>query len=112
MLKRDKRHLYRHSLSDLQKAFLEIQLSKRIPASYRRFLWFMAALGVALFSLVAGQGKSDKAQSHRSGAGVDEPRSAYTSMYFQTLPHSSLDAGIWVWSVSGALHSEAALGVS
>jgi hypothetical protein len=56
VLKRDKRHLYRQSLTTLQKAFLERQLSGRIPASYLRFLWFMAALGTALFALIAGQG--------------------------------------------------------
>lgn len=56
MLKRDKRHVFRHSLSELQKAFLEMELSRRVPASYLRFTWFMASLSVALFALIAGQG--------------------------------------------------------
>jgi hypothetical protein len=31
--------------------------SKRIPASWRRFLWFMTCLGLASFALLAGQGQ-------------------------------------------------------
>lgn len=57
VLKRDKRHTYRTSLTSLQKAFLSRQLGGRIPASYLRFCWFMAALATALFALIAGQGE-------------------------------------------------------
>lgn len=53
-----KRHQYRKSLTAHQRTFLERQLAGRIPASYLRFLWFMAVLGIAMFALVAGQGLS------------------------------------------------------
>ncbi|CED84477.1 Major facilitator superfamily domain, general substrate transporter [Phaffia rhodozyma] len=81
VLKRDKRHQYRKSLTPHQRTFLERQLTGRIPASYLRFLWFMAVLGIAMFALIAGQ--------------------AYTSVYLSTLPHTSLDAAMWVYSWVG-----------
>lgn len=71
-LKRDKRHTYRHpapaipnkSVSSLgpggdraERDSLSQQFSKRIPASWLRFLWFMTCLGLASFALLAGQGK-------------------------------------------------------
>ncbi|GFZ50827.1 hypothetical protein JCM24511_08585 [Saitozyma sp. JCM 24511] len=77
-LKRDRRHKYRHSEPTISKAFFGQPFSKRIPSSWLRFLWFMTCLGIACFSLIAGQ--------------------AYASLFLSTLPHTSLDAGTWVWS--------------
>ncbi|WWC90532.1 uncharacterized protein L201_005468 [Kwoniella dendrophila CBS 6074] len=77
-LKRDKRHTYRQPVSTVTRTFLVGHLSRRFPASWLRFLWFMTCLAIACFSLIAGQ--------------------AYASLYLTTLPHSSLDAGTWVYS--------------
>ncbi|KAK6910838.1 hypothetical protein I203_104872 [Kwoniella mangroviensis CBS 8507] len=77
-LKRDKRHTYRQPLSTVTQIFLGGHLSRRFPASWLRFLWFMTCLAIACFSLIAGQ--------------------AYASLYLTTLPHTSLDAGTWVYS--------------
>lgn len=77
-LKRDKRHTYRNAVPTVSQTFLGDGFSRRIPASWRRFLWFMTCLGIACFSLVAGQ--------------------AYASLFLSTLPHTSLDAGTWVYS--------------
>ncbi|WWC63478.1 uncharacterized protein I303_106081 [Kwoniella dejecticola CBS 10117] len=77
-LKRDKRHTYRQPLSTVSQTFLGGHLSRRFPASWLRFLWFMTCLAIACFSLIAGQ--------------------AYASLYLTTLPHTSLDAGTWVYS--------------
>ncbi|OCF32717.1 hypothetical protein I316_05638 [Kwoniella heveanensis BCC8398] len=77
-LKRDKRHTYRQPLSAVTATFLGGHLSRRFPASWLRFLWFMTCLAIACFSLIAGQ--------------------AYASLYLTTLPHTSLDAGTWVYS--------------
>ncbi|EIW68504.1 hypothetical protein TREMEDRAFT_32284 [Tremella mesenterica DSM 1558] len=59
-------------------SLLNQPFTRRIPASWYRFVWFMSALGIACFSVIAGQ--------------------AYTSLYLSTLPHTSLDAGTWVYS--------------
>ncbi|WVQ72023.1 hypothetical protein IAR50_001567 [Cryptococcus sp. DSM 104548] len=77
-LKRDKRHTYRHPIPAVYQTFFGQAFSRRFPASWNRFLWFMACLMVACFSLIAGQ--------------------AYASLFLSTLPHTSLDAGTWVWS--------------
>ncbi|WWC71400.1 uncharacterized protein I206_105355 [Kwoniella pini CBS 10737] len=77
-LKRDKRHTYRQPVSTVSQTFLGGHLSRRFPASWLRFLWFMTCLAIACFSLIAGQ--------------------AYASLYLTTLPHTSLDAGTWVYS--------------
>ena len=101
-LRRGGRQTYRHSLTDTQKsgfwhweesdrvltgrfltaAFLENELSRRIPASYTRFLWFMAVIGAALIALLAGQG--------------------YASVYLSTLPHTGLDGTAYVafWTIN------------
>ncbi|UZJ54569.1 hypothetical protein CBS101457_003889 [Exobasidium rhododendri] len=81
-LRRGGRQTYRHSLTDTQKTFLENELSRRIPASYTRFLWFMAVIGAALIALIAGQG--------------------YASVYLSTLPHTGLDGTAYVafWTVN------------
>ncbi|OWZ70472.1 hypothetical protein AYX14_04154 [Cryptococcus neoformans] len=77
-LKRDKRHTYRHPLPAVYQTFFGQAFSRRFPASWIRFLWFMTSLAIASFSLIAGQ--------------------AYASLFLTTLPHTSLDAGTWVWS--------------
>ncbi|OXG81942.1 hypothetical protein C345_04581 [Cryptococcus neoformans A2-102-5] len=77
-LKRDKRHTYRHPLPAVYQTFFGQAFSRRFPASWVRFLWFMTSLAIASFSLIAGQ--------------------AYASLFLTTLPHTSLDAGTWVWS--------------
>ena len=94
-LRRDRRMTYRHSLTgasdatrywpvlivyakEMQKTFLERQLTSRIPRSYIRFLWFCASIAVALFTLSAGQG--------------------FASVYLSTLPHNSIDGVCYVWS--------------
>ncbi|ALO69263.1 hypothetical protein CNG00870 [Cryptococcus deneoformans JEC21] len=77
-LKRDKRHTYRHPLPAVYQTFFGQAFSRRFPASWVRFLWFMTSLAIASFSLIVGQ--------------------AYASLFLTTLPHTSLDAGTWVWS--------------
>ncbi|KAK1927284.1 hypothetical protein DB88DRAFT_477474 [Papiliotrema laurentii] len=77
-LKRDKRHTLRNPVPSVSQTFLGDSFSRRIPASWKRFLWFMTCLGIACFSLVVGQ--------------------AYASLFLSTLPHTSLDAGTWVYS--------------
>ena len=73
-------------------SFLGDGFSRKIPASWRRFLWFMTCLGIACFSLVAGQGELMHVLT--SAAYV----TAYASLFLSTLPHTSLDAGTWVYS--------------
>lgn len=81
-LRRSGRQTYRHSLTEAQKMFLEHELRRRIPASYIRFLWFMAVIGMALIALLAGQG--------------------YASVFLSTLPHTGLDGTAYVafWTVN------------
>lgn len=76
-LKRDRRHVYRHAQGVVADTFFGNSL-RRMPSSWLRFLWFMTCLAIASFSLIAGQ--------------------AYASLFLSTLPHTSLDAGTWVWS--------------
>lgn len=66
----------------MRSAFLDRQLAVRIPASYIRFLWFMATIGIALVALLVGQG--------------------YASVYLSTLPHTGLDGTAYVafWTVN------------
>jgi hypothetical protein len=61
-----------------QRTFLERQLTGRIPRSYKRFLWFMACLLIALATLTFGQ--------------------AFASVYLATLPHNSIDGVVYVWT--------------
>lgn len=81
-LRRSGRQTYRHSLTEAQKTFLEHELRRRIPASYIRFLWFMAVIGIALVALLAGQG--------------------YASVFLSTLPHTGLDMTAYVtfWTIN------------
>ncbi|KAK0519187.1 hypothetical protein OC842_007531, partial [Tilletia horrida] len=75
-LRRSGRQAYRHSLTDMQKTFLERQVTMRIPSSYIRFRWFIASISLALLALLAGQG--------------------YASVYLSTLPHTSLEGTAYV----------------
>lgn len=77
-LRRDRRMTYRNSLTEHQRTFLEIQLGRRIPKSYIRFLWFVACTVIAIFSGLAGQ--------------------AYLSVYLSTLPHGSIESIVYVWT--------------
>lgn len=57
----------------------------------------MTVLGIASFSLIAGQGMSIVSIS----CGIPLTTSsaiAFASTYLTTLPHTSLDAGIWVYT--------------
>lgn len=56
----------------------------RAPASYRRFLWFCTALAVALFALIGGE--------------------MYAYLFLSTLPHTPLDAFIYVYSWVAAIY--------
>lgn len=78
VIRSDNRNVYRHSLTEMQKTFLERQLGLRIPSSYFRFLWFCAALSIALFSLVLGE--------------------SYATVYLENRPHSGLDGLVYVYS--------------
>ncbi|KAG9305979.1 hypothetical protein G9A89_009303 [Geosiphon pyriformis] len=78
VIRSQNRNTYRHSLTLAQKTFLERQLQYRIPASYIRFLWFCAALFIALFALIAGEG--------------------YAYVFLSSLPHNGWDGLIYVYS--------------
>ncbi|RXK36320.1 hypothetical protein M231_06405 [Tremella mesenterica] len=54
-LKRDKRHVYRHPTPSIPTNLLNQPFTRRIPASWYRFVWFMSALGIACLSVIAGQ---------------------------------------------------------
>ena len=85
---------YRHSLTEHQKTFLEVQLGvHRMPKSYIRFLWFMSCIAIALFAGLAGQ--------------------AYMSVYLSTLPHGSVESVVyvWTWCVGSSCPSIGALAI-
>lgn len=75
-LRRSGRQRYRLSVTDVQKPFASTEAAWRIPSSYRRFLWFMASLGLSLFTLLAGQ--------------------SYAIVYMNTLPHTGTDGTLYV----------------
>ncbi|GAA5972749.1 hypothetical protein JCM8115_002267 [Rhodotorula mucilaginosa] len=77
-LRADRRNSYRRDLTPAQKTFLERQLTQRMPRSYRRFLWFMGVIGLTLLALIIGQ--------------------AFATVYLSTLPHSSFDGLVYVWT--------------
>ncbi|CAD6886464.1 unnamed protein product [Tilletia controversa] len=81
-LRRSGRQAYRHSMTEMQKTFLERQLTMRIPSSYIRFLWFISSIALALMALLAGQG--------------------YASVYLSTLPHTSFEGTAYVtfWMIT------------
>ncbi|WFD29640.1 hypothetical protein MSPP1_000650 [Malassezia sp. CBS 17886] len=69
------RQRYRRALTDAQKPFAT-EHRWRIPASYRRFLWFMGAMSLTLLTMLAGQG--------------------YATVYMSTLPHSGIGGTLYV----------------
>ena len=75
-LRRRGRARYRPVLTDVQRPFTSGDTRWRIPSSYRRFLWFMAAMGLTLLTLLLGQG--------------------YAIVYMRTLPHSGIDGTLYV----------------
>ncbi|WFD42086.1 hypothetical protein MPSI1_000724 [Malassezia psittaci] len=81
-LRRSGRQRYRPMLAHAQKPFLSDDTLWHIPASYRRFLWFMSLMGLNLLTLLLGQG--------------------YASLYLNTLPHTGLDGTLYValWLVT------------
>lgn len=56
----------------------------RAPASYRRFLWFCAALAIALFALVGGE--------------------MYAYIFLSTQPHTAWDSFFYIYSWVGAIY--------
>lgn len=56
-----------------------------LPRSYRRFLWFCGALLLTLIGFVLGE--------------------AYAELYLRTLPHTSLDTVLYVWSWVATIHT-------
>lgn len=74
-LRRKGRQRYRPMLTDVQKPFATSD-GWRIPASYRRFCWFMLTMALNLLTLLAGQG--------------------YAILYLETLPHTGLDGTLYV----------------
>lgn len=66
----------RHRAHGVQRAFAPDTPHARIPSSYRRFLWFVSAMGIALITLLLGQ--------------------AYATAYLVTLPHTGIDGTFYV----------------
>lgn len=58
----------------------------------------MTSLAIASFSLIAGQGKAICFFSSDQISKRHVRGKAYASLFLTTLPHTSLDAGTWVWS--------------
>lgn len=56
-----------------------------LPRSYRRFLWFCAALLLSLIGFVLGE--------------------VYAELYLRTLPHSALDTVVYVYSWVATIHA-------
>lgn len=81
-LRRKGRQRYRPALTEVQKPFATNETHWHIPASYRRFLWFMSTMALNLLTLLVGQ--------------------AYTIVYMQSLPHTGLDGTLYVafWLVT------------
>lgn len=83
IIRSQNRNVYRNSLTEAQKTFLQVQ-ERRAPASYVRFLWFCTSLFVALFALLAGEG--------------------YAYLFLSTLPHGPIDALVYVYSWIGVIY--------
>ncbi|RHZ44240.1 hypothetical protein Glove_750g35 [Diversispora epigaea] len=79
VIKSQNRNTYRHSMTIFQKTFLERQLDSRIPASYRRFLWFCFTLFIIISAFIAGE--------------------AYAYVFISTpSAHTGIDAFVYVYS--------------
>lgn len=66
----------RHRVPGVQRAFLLGSPQHFIPSSYRRFLWFVGAMAIALFTLLLGQ--------------------AYAIAFLGSLPHTGTDGTFYV----------------
>lgn len=75
-LRRSGRQRYRYPVSDTQRTFAAADAKWHIPASYRRYLWFITTLGISLWTFVAGQG--------------------YAILFMSTLPHTSAEGTLYV----------------
>jgi hypothetical protein len=84
---RENRNVMRNSLTVTQRLFVipEEEAHARIPKSYRRFLWFILALALSFTTLLAG--------------------GAYSYRFLSTLPHSGLDAIVYVYSWIAIVYS-------
>jgi hypothetical protein len=60
-------------------SFLDPHFFQHMPRSYRRFLWFIATLGLSLLALIIGQG--------------------FATVYLSTLPHSNVEGIVYVWTL-------------
>lgn len=81
-LRRSGRQRYQHSVSYTQQTFSTRDTMWRIPASYKRFLWFITSLGISLVTLLAGQ--------------------VYAIVFMSTLPHTSMEGTAYVtfWMIT------------
>lgn len=78
VLRASHRHISHHSLSHTQETFFNRTFNTHFPSSYIRFLWFCLILVIGLAAFAAGE--------------------AYARLYLKTLPHSSTDALLYVYS--------------
>ncbi|KTW31224.1 uncharacterized protein T551_01297 [Pneumocystis jirovecii RU7] len=78
VLRASDRHMNHHSLSHTQETFFNRTFDSHFPSSYIRFLWFCLILVIGLAAFAAGE--------------------AYARLYLKTLPHSSTDALLYVYS--------------
>lgn len=80
--------------------------TSRIPSSWLRFLWFMTVLGIASFSLIAGQGQR-MMSIRRCAADIcaGQPLQASTSKLFLTPPSTRRHGSTPGLAVSGGRHS-------
>ncbi|KAG0211280.1 hypothetical protein BGX28_008225 [Mortierella sp. GBA30] len=88
VIRSENRNVYRHSLTAHQKLFLSASsYESRIPASYKRFLWFCVALAIALSTIVTGE--------------------LYADQYIQTSKnsaHTTIEGLIYVYSWVGTIY--------
>ncbi|CAG8532456.1 8268_t:CDS:2 [Acaulospora morrowiae] len=79
VIRSQNRNTYRHSLTELQKTFLERELQYRVPSSYVRFLWFCVSISIVIGAFIAGE--------------------AYAYVFVTTpSAHTGIDAFVYVYS--------------
>ncbi|TXT05406.1 uncharacterized protein COLE_06726 [Cutaneotrichosporon oleaginosum] len=91
-LKRDKRHVYRHAQPVVQYTFFGSSL-RRVPSSWVRFLWFMACLAIAAFSLIVGQGETAVASTRAHHHSVRKPVPLHAPSHFIRRRHLGVVMG-------------------
>ncbi|KAF9196503.1 hypothetical protein BGZ49_002802, partial [Haplosporangium sp. Z 27] len=86
VIRSENRNVYRHSLTVAQKTFLAASTSfeSRIPASYKRFLWFCFALAIALSTIITGE--------------------MYADHFIRTSPHKAIEGLIYVYTWVGTVY--------